>query len=579
VCALLLKELLFILISPNIFRDAIISGANNLANGKEKINKMNIFPVPDGDTGTNMSFTINSASYRICGKDFISLKKVSEIVASAALRGAKGNSGTILSLLLKGISLGFKNYDKQAAKPDVLLKGLEIGVKEAYKAVNKPTEGTMLTVVRVAAEKARAFLDYKKSVSLKELWSEVCRGAEEALKMTPNLLPVLKKVGVVDAGGKGVCLLFYGMLSVFLGNGITSVSTHNNKASLESNNVSKDENKSILGVVDDLNADINFPYCTEFICQRNKKSGTGKKINVMKSYLETIGDCVVVVSDDNVVKVHVHSDKPGLAIQEGLKVGELIDVKISNMREQNRQLKEAAQYDRVSNEVKLLPAEPVNDVGFVSICAGNGIKKIFSDIGVNKIVAGGQSMNPSTDDIVKAVLATPAKTVFVLPNNKNIILSARQVIPLVRDRKVVVIETKTIPQGISAMLSYNPGDSNEKNFSTMLQAVSNVKTGQITFASRNAEFGSIKIIKDDIIGLIDGKLVIKSKNPVKACAKLVAKMIDKNTSFVNLIYGDLISNKQAAEARKKAESKLFPNTEISVVDGKQPIYHFIISAE
>ncbi|MDR0405034.1 MAG: DAK2 domain-containing protein [Oscillospiraceae bacterium] len=567
--------------SSATFRDAIVSGANNLTNNKDLIDQMNIFPVPDGDTGTNMSLTINSAMGQIPDVDFSSVGDISSRVSSCLLRAARGNSGAILSLIFKGMASGLEGAE--CANAQLLLNGLSFGVKNSYGAVMKPTEGTMLTVVRVAYEKGRDFLDTHKNVSVSEFWTRVCQGAKEALEMSPELLPILKKVGVVDAGGKGLCLIFEGMLSVFKEGKIIKISSENRKI-FQGKKADKDpeisplKNDSLLDFTNDLEGEITFTYCTEFIVQKNIQKE--EEITVkFRNFLESIGDCVVVVTDSEIVKVHVHTNDPGHALQEALGIGQLLTVKIENMREQSRLLREKATMGNIQSDEGTAKVDPVGEIGFVAICNGIGVKNLFRDLGCDNVVTGGQSMNPSTNDIVRAVLATPAKTVFVLPNNKNILICANQAVSLVEDRRIVVIESKTIPQGLSAMLAYDADASAEENLKIMSESIKNVKTGQITFASRNAEFGGIKIKKGDIMALSDGKLVFKSKNSVRAAIKLVLSMLTSSTSFITIIYGENITKSQAERVMKKVSSKVGNRADVSLVNGGQSIYHFIFSVE
>ena len=547
------------MINGNCLVNAIISGANNLKNNKNFVDKLNIFPVPDGDTGTNMSMTISAASSALCKLDKDSdISAVAKVAASSLLRGARGNSGVILSLLFKGISEGLRGL-KEASGKD-LVNALSIGVESAYNAVMKPMEGTILTVARVAYEKGNDAAFFNSDPVF--VWEAVCEGANEALKNTPELLPVLKKAGVVDAGGKGLCFIFEGMLSVFKYNTIIS-------EFLDINSEKPVSTSIFENVIPEFDEVINFTYCTEFIVEKNADNTLPS--SDARSYLETIGDCVVVVEDDEIIKVHVHTDNPGLAIQEGLKYGQLITVKIENMREQNKNAKNG-------QKTELEITEPSEDYGFVAVAAGDGVKALFENLGCNQVVCGGQTLNPSTDDILKACLATPAKTVFVLPNNKNIILAAEQAVSLATDREIKVIPTKTIPQGMSAMLAFDPTLNKSEIAATMFDATSLVKTGQITYASRDAEFGGFKIKEDDILALNDGKLTFKAKDPVKAAIKLIHSLVNRSTEFITIIYGEDISEEQAQDVFIDIKNK-YSHADVSLIKGNQPIYHFIISVE
>ena len=548
-------------------KNAFISGANNIIKNKEHVNELNIFPVPDGDTGTNMSMTISTASASISKlSDNVSVGEVIREFVPNLLRGARGNSGVILSILFRGFNKLFSNAESLTGSD--FIDALEIGVKGAYQAVTKPTEGTMLTVARVAYEKGKEAL--KVSNDLVIVWEQVCKGAREALEQTPELLPVLKKAGVVDAGGKGLCLIFEGMLSVFKNNEIIDCESFNNQ-DIESDDAFKNAAAEFDG-------DIRFTYCTEFIVKRNRFC----KIDPQKlrARLQKIGDCVVVVNDEDIIKVHVHTEMPGKALQEGLKFGQLITVKVENMKEQHRLAVEARNEKLAKEETDdFSPKGPEEEVGFVSVAAGEGVISLFKEIGCSNVISGGQTMNPSTDRIVQAILATPAKTVYVFPNNKNIIMSAQQATKLVKDREAVIVPTKTIPQGISAMLSFDADMSKEQNLENMVKVSSRVKTGQITFAARDSEFGGFKIKENDILALSDGKLVFNEKDPIKAVVKLAKSMVTKDSEFMTLIYGDAVSLKQAQAAQSMIESAVKNDIEINLVNGGQPIYHFIISVE
>ena len=546
------------MITGEKLKNALISGANNILKNREHINELNIFPVPDGDTGTNMSMTISSGieSIKNLGENITTGEVIKKFVPSL-LRGARGNSGVILSILFRGFSKLFGDSEQLTGSD--LVNALEIGVREAYQSVSKPTEGTMLTVARVAFEQGQIATNSSNDVNM--IWPQVCKGARDALDTTPELLPVLKKAGVVDAGGKGLCLIFEGMLSVFKENIIIENTVIN------SENMNQDDVfKNAAAEFDD---DITYTYCTEFIIKRNRtcKSNTEK----LKSKLLKIGDCVVVVSDDEIIKVHVHTENPGKALQEGLVFGELLTVKIENMKEQHRQAVEQKKEKLLQKETASLNFQnPEEDFGFVAVAAGDGVVSVFKDLGCAHIINGGQTMNPSTEKIAEAILATPAKNVFVFPNNKNIIMAAQQAVGLVNDRNVIIVPTKTVPQGISSILSFNPELDNSQNLENMIKTISRVKTGQVTFAARDSEFGGIKIKEKDILALADGKLLFSAKDPVKAVVKLVKSMLGKDSEFVTIIYGEDISQKQA---------ELASDMILTLINGVQTIYHFITSIE
>ena len=557
------------MINGTCLRNAIISGANNISKYRTEVDELNIFPVPDGDTGSNMSMTIAAAAQELSQIESESIAEVSRQAASALLRGARGNSGVILSLLFRGFAKGLDHME--TADGENLANALGLGVDAAYKAVMKPTEGTMLTVARVAYEKGKAAAEMDRDPI--HVWSAICKGAEDALSTTPELLPVLKKAGVVDAGGKGLCIILEGMMSVFKDGYIIPK---------EDSSVAKPapiEGDFFRNAAAEFDQDITFTYCTEFIVGRDPEITTSPL--ELRAYLETIGDCVVVVDDEEIIKVHVHTENPGNALQGGLKFGQLLTVKVENMKEQHRKAAEANEQAKAqaAQETVLEPEEPTEEIGFVSVAMGDGLRTLFTDLGCSHVVSGGQTMNPSTEDIYAAVLATPAKTVVVLPNNKNIILAADQVVPMVTDRKVIIVPTRTVPQGLAAMLAYDADLSEEKNISQMTEAAKGVSTGQVTFAARNAEFGGVHIREGDILGMENGKLVLTERDPVKAAIKLTRSMTKRDSSFITLIYGQDISEEQAEEVRKHVQSKVGNHADITLVNGGQPVYYFIISVE
>lgn len=547
------------MINGEMLKNAVISGANNISTQKSAINDLNIFPVPDGDTGTNMSMTVMAAVKALESYQGTNAGEVANIVASAMLRGARGNSGVITSLIFRGFAQGLKDMEEVNGKN--IVAALGIGVDAAYKAVMKPTEGTILTVARMAYESGvEASKESSDSVSIMQV---IVDKANEALALTPELLPVLKKAGVVDAGGKGLCAIFEGMLSYIKDGVIVEYD--------DANEVTVETFESAAAEFDD---DIEFTYCTEYIVGRD--SGIEKNPDELRTYLQSIGDCVVVVNDDEIIKVHVHTETPGNALTRGLEYGQLLTVKVENMREQHKSAKKAA---KKCEEESFTPVEPTEQIGFVSVAAGEGLKELFKDLGCNNIVSGGQSMNPSTDDIYDAIMATPAKNVLVLPNNKNIILAAEQTIPMVEDRNVIIVPTRTIPQGMTAMLNFDPEISAESNAQLMMDAAHNVGTGLVTFAARNSEFGGKKIKEGDIIALENGKLTITEENAVKAVIKLAKDMVKRDSSFITLIYGNGITEEEANKAYEKLRDKYGSRTDISLVKGDQPVYYFILSIE
>ena len=550
-------------------RDAIISAANNLTNNRKQIDDLNVFPVPDGDTGTNMSMTLANSVRELEKLSGATAGKVASVNASALLRGARGNSGVITSLLFRGFAKGIG--ESEFATAENITAAFELGVKAAYKAVMKPTEGTILTVSRVASEYAKAALeDGKDELGVFEAAIE---GAKKALSETPELLPALKKAGVVDAGGKGFVTILEGMLSVFK-DGVMVQS-----AAVEESSAEEPSSRNAAG---EYETEITFTYCTEFIVNRNRE--IDKQPAELRAYLETIGDCVVVVDDDEIIKVHVHTDPPGNAIENALTFGQLVHLKIENMRDQH----ERAKHDAENAQKKpaksadltetFTPVTPTKPVGFVSVCAGDGVAELFRDLGVDTVVSGGQTMNPSTDDILKAVETTPAETVFVLPNNKNIIMAAEQCIPI-STRKVIVIHTRTIPQGISAMLAYDPDTEDEANAIEMQKATEKIATGQVTFAARDSDFDGHSIKKGEILAMLGGKISFVENDVDKSVLKLLKQMIKRDSQFVTVIYGEDVSEEQAALLEEQIRQKYGAKTEITVINGGQPIYYYIISVE
>ena len=557
--------------SGNILRDAIISGSNNIFNERQRVDELNVFPVPDGDTGTNMSMSIGNAARELSKQEGKNAGEIAKIAASALLRGARGNSGVITSLLFRGISKGIGNDTEITAEN--LVAALQAGVEAAYKAVMKPTEGTILTVARVAAEEAKKALE--NGADALNVFKAALNGAKVALDDTPNLLPTLKKAGVVDAGGRGLVVIFEGMLSVF----------ENGKIIEIENNIQIDNGEGDIArnAAAEYEGEITFTYCTEFIVNR-KEDKSENDASELRAYLETIGDCVVVVDDEEIIKTHVHTDHPGNALEKALTFGQLVNLKIENMRDQHERAKHDSENAKkrpvisADNTETITSVEPTEDFGFVSVCVGEGLENLFRELGVNTIVSGGQTMNPSTDDILKAIEQTPAKTVFVLPNNKNIIMAAEQAVPLA-SRKVIVLPTRTIPMGISAVISFDPELSDEENAINMQNAFANVSTGQITFAARDSDFDGLKIKKDDLMAMENGKIVFTDTDLTRCAVKLCQKMCKKDAQFLTLIFGEDVDEKTASLVQAELDEKLGGKVEITVINGGQPVYYFIISAE
>lgn len=550
-------------------RDAMISAANNLTNNRKQIDDLNVFPVPDGDTGTNMSMTLGNSARELEKLSGETAGKVAKVNASALLRGARGNSGVITSLLFRGFAKGIG--DDEFVTADNIAAAFELGVEAAYKAVMKPTEGTILTVARVASEYARAALNEGKDAL--GVFGAAIEGAKIALEQTPELLPTLKKAGVVDAGGKGFVTILEGMMSVFK-DGVMIKSSAVAEAPAEE--------EGSVSAAGEFETEITFTYCTEFIVNRCTESD--KEPSKLRTYLETIGDCVVVVDDDEIIKVHVHTDHPGNAIEKALTFGQLVHMKIENMRDQH----ERAKHDSESAKQKpaksadrtetFTPVAPTKPVGFVSVCAGEGLASLFKDLGVDTIVSGGQTMNPSTDDILRAVESTPAETVYVLPNNKNIIMAAEQTIPI-STRKVIVIHTRTIPQGISAMLSFDPDIDVEANAIEMQKSTERIATGQVTFAARDSDFDGHQIKKGELLAMLGGKISFTETELDRAVLKLLKQMLKRDSQFITVIYGGDVTDEQAAELEEQIQAKYGSKAEITVINGGQPIYYYILSVE
>ena len=553
------------MIQGKTLRDAMISASNSLAQKKQSVDELNVFPVPDGDTGTNMSMTLANAARELSRLEDPTVSEVADTASAALLRGARGNSGVILSLLFRGFSKGLKGQTE--ADGPALAQALTLGVEAAYKAVMKPTEGTILTVAREAAEKGREKAQ-EETATPEEVWAAICDEAEASLQRTPELLPVLKKAGVVDAGGQGFCLIIRAMQHVFEGGEMITGGQEAAPAAAKK-----------ASAAGSFETDIRFTYCTEFIVGREK--GNDRDPLLLRAFLETIGDCVVVVDDEEIIKVHVHTNDPGRALQEGQLYGQFETVKVENMRIQHQNA--AWVPEEAEGPAPLERVEPEKDFGFVSVAAGDGLKALFADLGCDQVVSGGQTMNPSTDDILNAIEATPAKTVFVLPNNKNIILAAEQAIPLA-DRKVHVLPTRTIPQGITAMLSFDADADVEQNLIEMTKAADNVSTAQVTFAARNSNVGGQEIKEGQILSLENGKVVGTDTDIHHATVKLVKNIVNtrrltgKGVDFITIIYGEGMSEADAEQVRDSLQAK-YDGVVITMINGGQPVYYYIISIE
>ena len=544
------------MISGKILRDAIISGANNINNQRSRVDELNVFPVPDGDTGTNMGMTVGASVRELEAlDDSCTVGEASKTAASAMLRGARGNSGVITSLLFRGFSKALEGK-KEATAADIV-EALKKGVEGAYKAVMKPTEGTILTVARVASEEAAAC----GAEDVPALWDVVMAAGQKALEDTPNLLPVLKKAGVVDAGGQGYVVILNAMLLCLQGKFVAKAPVTETKTSAEFSAINDEE--------------ITFTYCTEFIVAREKK----RNPELLRSFLESLGDSLVLVEDDDIIKVHVHTDAPGRALTEALRYGPLQTVKIENMRNQHTALsgKETEVEAAAKAEAEPEVAKPEKQFGVVAVSAGEGMANLFRELGVDRVVTGGQTMNPSTEDILTEVNKTPAEVVFVLPNNKNIIMAAQQCIPL-SDKKVIVIPTKTVPQGITAMLSFDPASAEDVIEAEMSAAIESVHTAQITYAARDSDFDGHNIRKGEYLALMDGALLGSDADLDKVLAKIADAANDLDPEIVSIYYGEDVQGDAAQHAADLLGERL-PMADVNVVNGGQPVYYYMISFE
>ena len=562
------------MINGKTLRDAILSGANNISNQRTRVDELNVFPVPDGDTGTNMSMTIGAATQELAAlPDSCTVGEASKVAASAMLRGARGNSGVITSLLFRGFSKALQG--KQNAEAADLAKALQMGVEAAYKAVMKPTEGTILTVTRLAAEAAVA----STATEVPALWAEVMTAGQAALEDTPNLLPVLQTAGVVDAGGQGILLVFAGMQQVFEGRGMVQGEEVAPKPKLNSDAAGKGVFTDDLMKVED----IKNGYCTQFLVHKNPDASIAK----LRAFLESNGDSVVVIEDDDVANCHVHTADPGVMLSEAIKYGYLTNFKIENMHEQflARQKqgkgleKQAAAEERSAGEEFVYAAvDPERPYGFVAVAAGEGLRAVFNDLGVDAVVSGGQTMNPATEDILAAIQSVPAQTVLVLPNNKNIIMAAEQAQKLA-DRKVLVLPTRTVPQGMTAMLNFDPEASAEDNAVNMMAAADKVATGLVTYAARDSEFDGKPIKKGEIMALENGKIVATGSDITKMTYRLARSMKKKDTQFITVISGCDVSEEDAQRTTELVKTKCGGNLEVSHINGGQPVYYYMISVE
>lgn len=548
-------------IDAKILSRMFLAGAKKLEAKKEWINELNVFPVPDGDTGTNMTLTIMSAASEVRALTNPDMEMLAKAISSGSLRGARGNSGVILSQLLRGFTRGVRKLEVLDAP--AIAAAMEKGVETAYKAVMKPKEGTILTVAREAAEKAVEIAE--EAEDLESFFAEIFAHAEAALARTPELLPVLKEAGVVDSGGQGLLEVYRGAIDGFLGKEI-------DYSSFEAGTGS-----SLTKISPQAEADIKFGYCTEFIILLDKEMSDEEE-HSFKKFLTSIGDSIVLVADDEIVKVHVHTNHPGEAIERALTYGALSRMKIDNMREEHQEklIKDA---ERLAKEQEEQEEElPEKEIGFISVSVGNGLTEIFKELGVDYIIEGGQTMNPSTEDMLNAIDKVNAHTIFIFPNNKNIVLAANQARDLTEDKEIIVVPTKTIPQGISAMISYVPEKSAKENEEAMAEAVSKVKTGQITYAVRDTRIDEKEIHEGDIMGIGDKGILAVGQDRAVVAKDTVAEMMDEDAEIISIYYGADISEEEAQKLTD-ALSEEYPDCEVELNMGGQPIYYYVISVE
>lgn len=552
-------------INTEMLQKMFLAGAANLEAKKEYINELNVFPVPDGDTGTNMTLTIMSAAKEVNALENPDMVSIAKAISSGSLRGARGNSGVILSQLLRGFTKEIREYQEIDAA--VLARACDRATATAYKAVMKPKEGTILTVAKGASQKAQEMAETTEDLEV--FLSEVIKYAEEVLAQTPEMLPVLKEAGVVDSGGQGLIEVLHGAFDAFQGKEVDYTAI---EASAGTKMVKPSQQAE---------ADIKFGYCTEFIIMTEKQF-TDKDENDFKAYLESIGDSIVCVADEDVVKVHVHTNDPGLAIQKALTYGQLSRMKIDNMREEHQEklIKDAekAAAEQAAKKAQTKKKEPRKAVGFIAVSIGDGMNEIFRELGVDYIIEGGQTMNPSTDDMLTAIDNVNADHIFILPNNKNIILAANQARSLTKDKDILVIPTKTVPQGITAVINYMPEADVDTNLETMEEGIKNVKTGQVTYAVRDTHIDDKTIHEGDIMGIGDQGILSVGQSVEETTKEMLKAMVDEDTELISMYYGqDVLA--EDAEKFAEAVAELYPDADVDLHSGGQPIYYYVVSVE
>lgn len=549
-------------INTELFRKMFLAGAANLEAKKEFINELNVFPVPDGDTGTNMTLTIMSAAKEVQSLENADMLTIAKAISSGSLRGARGNSGVILSQLLRGFTKEIREHKEIDAV--ILAKACERATATAYKAVMKPKEGTILTVAKGISRKAEELAETTEDLEV--FIPEVIKYAEEVLAQTPEMLPVLKEAGVVDSGGQGLLEVIHGAYDAFLGKEI-------DYAAIEASGGTK-----MVKPSQQAEADIKFGYCTEFIIMTEKEF-TDKNEAEFKAYLESIGDSIVCVADDDIVKIHVHTNDPGLAIQKALTYGQLSRMKIDNMREEHQEklIKDAekAAAQQASEKKKKEPRKPV---GFIAVSIGEGMNGIFRELGADYIIEGGQTMNPCTDDMLSAIDEVNADHIFILPNNKNIILAANQAQSLTDDKDIIVIPTKTVPQGITAIISYMPEADVDTNIEALEEAIKNVKTGQVTYAVRDTHIDDKEIHEGDIMGIGDRGILAVGQSVEETTKEMLAQLVDEESELISLYFGQDVLEEDAENFAQEVE-ELYPDVDVDVHMGGQPIYYYVLSVE
>ncbi len=547
-------------INAKLLAKMFLAGAANIEAKKEYINELNVFPVPDGDTGTNMSLTIMAAAKEVSAMDSVQMDSLAKAISSGSLRGARGNSGVILSQLFRGFTRAIR--DTEEIDVPTLAYAFDKAKETAYKAVMKPKEGTILTVARGIAEKGLELSE--KVTDLEEFIPQVLAYAEEVLAQTPEMLPVLKEAGVVDSGGQGLLEVLNGAYDAFLGKEI------------DYSQIQPSASAAPTKISAETNAEIKFGYCTEFIIMTEKEF-TDKDEVSFKAYLESIGDSIVCVADDEIVKIHVHTNDPGLAIQKALTYGQLSRMKIDNMREEHEE-KLIREAEKVAKQEKAKQKAEQKEFGFIAVSIGEGLNEIFKDLGVDYIIEGGQTMNPSTDDMLNAIDEVNAKHVFIFPNNKNITLAANQAKSLVSDKEIIVIPTSTVPQGITAMINFMPDLSAEENEETMLEEIKRVKSGQVTYAVRDTKINDKEIHVDDIMGIGDAGILAVGKEIEATTLEMLSVLIDEESELVSIYYGTDVEE-DAAEALTEKIEALYPDVDVETHFGGQPIYYYVLAVE